>query len=519
MGMVENVVTGIWNLLGSGSGQDALTWATGDAQLQENPRAMYQLRRMLYDNQWAFTDKSTGELVLGLRNPTAAAVKFHGFTTWPGSLPDALPIVTSLPKDRSQELTSAIHQIWTWSDWQTKKQEYARHKARDGDGLIQIATRSSNGVIDQVYFNLVDVEHLTDFDTDQRGFLTWLRLDVPMSRRMNDGTLQRWIHTEVWDKERGDQRVWDHQQGLNAAIDDLKVPDEINLLMDMTGTNMIPFVHGRHISEGDKRGAAAIDHALVKAFEASRMATRLHELGFIYGEPDLQITTIHTHDSQGRAIQTPRIKTNEKGVVKLGGKNLWEPPAGFHLEGVPADVQLEQLRLMLQDHLQHIQEGDLPQLAYYKLASSSRDLSGEALGHMLKPAIELAIEARGNSESELVRANQIALTMAIHHGLVYDRTKPFRNLGSYDRGDFDHRFAEREIIPMTATERAEVEKKRSETAINRQGYGWSDRALLKEDGLTEEEITLMDTERETTERERGERLLRAGAAGDVDRDV
>lgn len=521
MSYVKNVLTGLWHLLGRNTGHDALQWVEQHNELMNDPQALYRLRRMLYDNSWAFRDEASDELILGLRNVTAALVHFYTFTTWPGQLPDALPIETDGNSDHTQTLTSAIHQVWRWSDWQTKKQLYVKTKARDGDALIQIATRNRINAdgqvqVDQVYFNLIDVMFITEMDVDHRGFLTWLRLDIPTSRRLPNGKTEGYVETQVWDKATGTQRVWEHRKFAGAQLEDLGDPDRIVTLESMTGTDMIPIVHGKHAEDGSVRGVAAIDHALVKMHEASRMATRLHSMAYQYGEPDMQLVGT-AYDPDGRPMSPPRLSLENGGKLSVGRKTFYNPPPGYMVKGVDLSVHFNELLAILQDHMLHIQESDLPQLAYYKLASSSRDLSGEALGHMLKPAVESAIEARSLSEAELVRANQIALTTAIHHGL-----KGFADqfdMRAYDNGLLDHRFATRDVIPMTARERADVEKLMSEAAVNKQGYGYSDKQLQREAGLTEEEIDRMAAEREATDAERGERLLRMASAGGVDRDV
>jgi hypothetical protein len=76
-----------------------------------------------------------------------------------------------------------------------------------------------------------------------------------------------------------------------------------------------------------------------------------------------------------------------------------------------------------------------------------------ALKTLLGPAIARVLEARGNAEPALVRANQMALTIAAIHGL-----EGFRDLGTFENGDFEHTFAERDVIPMSAKEKAETVK-------------------------------------------------------------
>src|SRR5690606_38981588 len=131
---------------------------------------------------------------------------------------------------------------------------------------------------------------------------------------------------------------------------------------------------------------------------------------------------------------------------------------------------------VLNAHGEHLQQADLPELAYYRIADS-RELSGKAIRFMLTAAFAPAEEATGNAEAVLIRANQMALTIGAYHGL-------FTDIGDYKTaykdGDLDHTFRARSVVPLSEEEEAQVAYVRSQAAEKRRGYGWSNRALLKE---------------------------------------
>jgi hypothetical protein len=69
---------------------------------------------------------------------------------------------------------------------------------------------------------------------------------------------------------------------------------------------------------------------------------------------------------------------------------------------------------------------------------------------MLGPAIKRLEEARGNAESALVRAHQMALTIGQNLSL-------FGNLGGdFDSGAFEHAFEARDILPTDDLEMAQT---------------------------------------------------------------
>ena len=108
---------------------------------------------------------------------------------------------------------------------------------------------------------------------------------------------------------------------------------------------------------------------------------------------------------------------------------------------------------------------------------------------LLSQAVDRTIEARGNIETGLARADAMALTMGVNAGL-------FRRIGTYERGDFEHTFAEREVIPFSTQEQAETLKTEVDagiplvTAARRRG--WAD-AELKVLELDQKNETTNDT--------------------------
>ena len=92
---------------------------------------------------------------------------------------------------------------------------------------------------------------------------------------------------------------------------------------------------------------------------------------------------------------------------------------------------------------------DLPEMIYSELQDRSGDLSGVAIRNLLAAATDRLLEARGNGEAALIRANQMALTIGQNLGL-------FSNIGSYEDGDFEHTFAKRPVWDASELEQAEV---------------------------------------------------------------
>jgi hypothetical protein len=453
----------------------------GDAPKVDH-HATYEMLRALYFNDWAGQEAGSDHLILGLRNPVAAVVNFYAATMWPGTLPDALPVAPGSGVASPDELVAAIHELWGWSNWNSQKQVYARNAAMLGDSLIKVATRSdAAGAVRRVYFDLIDPDFLTDFDTDERDYLTYVRLDVPRERRAGD-TVEPYTHTEVWDKVAGLYRVWEHNRGATADLRDLGTPDR-EATMASFGIDFIPFVFSKFRDIGQKRGVAAVTTALVKAHEANRMATEGHRRLYQYGTPDKQLVGAGMRDGDGLPMPAPKLRLDDAGIVQLNGKSFWVVPGGWRIEDILSNINFSAHIEALDRHLAHLQQTDLPELAYYQIADA-RELSGKAIRFMLTAAISNAEEARGTAEAALIRANQMGLTLGSRHKLP-----GFQSLGAFEAGQLDHTFEKRSVIPLSEEEEAQIDKMKAETQALKRGRGYSRRFLMQQDGLSEDEIT------------------------------
>lgn len=469
------------SLFGHGHVDYGLAIGNQVGQAKEQPAEMYRFLKSLYYNDRAERQAGQDGLVLGLRNPTKALVEFYVDTMWPGTLPDALPIEVDEENPHPDLLTEAIHQIWEWSNWEHRKQVYARSAAMLGDSLIKVATRTnSQGHVDSVYLELIDAEHLTDLDVDERDYLTFLRLDIPRQRR-REGRTETYIHTEVWDKGSNTYRVWEHQHP-GRDLDQLGPPTMEEEITSF-GFDFIPFVHSKFIDVGDKRGIAAVTTGLVKAHELSRMASRLHQIMFRHGEPD---TVLYSDilDDDGNPISPPLI--DDRGSTEdAGGAKLYRLPSGWKLQSLIANLPYMAHLEVLNAMWEHLEQTEFPELLYGKIGalSGSDARSGRAIRYMLTPALARAQAARANAEAALVRAHQMALTIGKINGLP-----GFTELLDYETGALNHWFAERDIIPISEDEQAGIDKVKAETAVLHMSVGYPEDRILTDLGMTDQEV-------------------------------
>lgn len=386
------------------------------------------------------------EGMMGLRNPAHRVVEFYVAKLWAGQLPAALPIVSD-----NTRIAEPIQQIWKWSNWGAKKQVAARYLACYGDLFIKVASSGLPGAPDKVYLQVIRPAHVTEIKADERDFLTFVRIDIPQTLTEN-GRAKKVYHTEIWDKAAQFYRQW-ASDGPGVSIDRLGRP-MVETPFANFGIDFIPIVHAKFQDIGEPRGMGAFTHALDKIDEANRMATRLHQLLFRFNDVTWAVTA-NAMDAAGRPLPAPSINLDGKTVTDdyltqvSTGTKVARMPGNSKLESLVPDLHYDEALSILQDMMKEL-EADLPEMTYFRLLDAGQDLSGKAIRYMLSGAVDKVLEARGNAESALARADAIALTMAAQLEL-----EGFTGIGTYEAGDFEHAFGERSVIPLSEAEKRE----------------------------------------------------------------
>lgn len=413
---------------------------------QYNYLRAYVLNNGLYDVLRAtLTNLSAPkEALRPLRNPAYRVVSFYSAKLWPGTLPGALPIETD-----NQRIIEPIEQLWQWSNWNSEKQAMSRSFPMYGDVFLKVATKSEGNQVSRVYLQNLEPQSVTDFSADERGYLTYVRIDVPQVRRKEDGKTEPYVLTEVWDKATQLFRRWEHKKGAKTGLNDLGAPID-EQPFSVFGIDFIPLVWQPFIHIGDERGMAAITPALDKIDEANRQATRLHQMIFRYNKP-LWAATAGGVDPSGRPLPPPRLNSSDGATLELSDDPATDDvvrlPGATTLAPLVPTLNYDSALSVIRDQMAEIRY-DLPEMTYSELQERT-DLSGVAIRYLMEAAVDRLIEARGNAEAALIRAQQMALTIGQATGL-------FSGLGSYEAGDFEHTFTERPVLTLAELERAQV---------------------------------------------------------------
>lgn len=430
--------------------------------------AVYQMVQ-----QAAFEAGVYTEQMMGLRNPANRVVEFYVGKLCPGK--DGLAIET-----KDAQLQKAVEQVLIWSNFAVKKQPAVRTFAMKGDVFFKVSSRRDvpEGPVKQVFIQEIKPEYVTKIESDERGFLVYVRIDIPSVVEV-DGNHITVYYTEEFYKDAGTHKIWpNNKYGPKKTIKGLGSPDIEKKLSDYGG-NFIPVVQGMFKDVGEDYGTGAFTHALDKIDEANRMATRLHQLLFRYNRA-IWALKANAASNDGRPLPPPQLgdgsgSDTEGETVTLGADSkedtLVKLPGYSELDSLIPDIKYAEALSILQDQMAEL-EADLPELAYYRLKYSTRELSGIAVRYLLGDAIDKVREARGNFFDALVRSLQMALTIGQNNAL-------FPGLaGSYEAGSFDFTFREGDVIALSEKERSEIYRNykaaNMPTAISAERAGFSD---------------------------------------------
>lgn len=440
--------------------------------------------------------------VESLRNPVPRIVEFYSDVLLTGDLEEAFPLKSDPKEDDSNEerdsLKEAILKVWEWSNLQQQKQVLKRFTALYGQCWLKVVRPAGKGFC---YLQIIRPQHVTAFEEDERGNITYIRLDIPDVEEVEGREKHIW-RSEVWrkgedenDAPRDGEAIFATTERRNADT----VPSEKRLreaagakgvkkFSELHGADFVPFVTVNAADTGEDRPAPVYSAGLQLVDWINREATRLSDLFFRFNKAFKGVVGIG-NDARGRPMAPPKpegvrdlgamyaeqqgmqqgaytqMQGGERGAI-LSRQNENISIEGVAVIGLPGDAQMVDLApninyaaavQWLDKHLRELYE-ECPELLYYAVEGRANQ-SGSALRTLLAGAVHRAEEMRSNILSALVKADKMTLTVAQEAGFPdFSATK----IGTYEGGGFEHSFDPPEIFPASEDEREAARTKKLE---------------------------------------------------------
>lgn len=447
--------------------------------------------------------------VRSIASPAYRVAEFYAGHLWPGETIEEAFTFTS----GSTALQEAVLQVWDWSNFGAKRNMFARRYAILGNLFIKVAQSDDK---QRVFFRYLDPRWVTRhlIDSQDRGYLTYCRLDIPQERVKDDDTVETYYVTEIWDKLNNRFRRWEHKHGPNAKPDVMGTPTHNDTIVRLFGFDFIPIVFAPFKDDAQLFGLGAYQLQLDKIDEGNRLATELHSKLFRHNQPT-NVVMANAVDRSGRPMPAPRIPgfegymrqplnpsirygtdgaQNTAGavptvdVVDVGDEQWIYLPGAASIESLVPKIAWDAALSILVHHLGELAE-DLPEMVYAQIRNMPGDASGEALRIRLMAAVDKALDARANIIPALIRLNKMAVTIGQNGGL-------FGTVGTFKDKKLDHTLRLLPVIPTNEIERLDADGKKAANAVVKDQAGWPRRMIFIEAGYTEAEATEMVSQRD-----------------------
>lgn len=368
--------------------------------------------------------------IRGIYNPVGRLVDLYVAKVYGGALDMESAERGAIPLAQANDaLRAAIVQVWKWSNWQTAKSLFIRYGAMMGDAVIKVVDDRSR---QQVRLEVVHPSKVAEVERDVMGNVKLVRLEY---ERTDPDTGEAYTYREEIDKENfrtfrnNEPFAFFEDKGGNPVA---SWPNEYGF---------VPMVIASHKEFGLQWGACAFHNSLGKIDELNDAASLLND--------QVRKTVSPVWYLAGVA------KRSDTSVSDGGNKD--KIPALYGPEGSQPYPMV--MPLPIEDAIGNIREllaeleRDMPELSLHRLREGG-NLTAPGVRTAYGDAIDRIKEARGQYDSALVRAQQMAVAIGGYNR--YDGFAGF-NLQSYERGQLEHYIAERPVIDdaLSLSERVE----------------------------------------------------------------
>ena len=369
-------------------------------------------------------------------NPVPACVAFYMANT----LGRDLAIVAE-QDGRQEAVAAAVEQVWQWSNFGRLAEELVETAAVLSDAFVRVAEKvdADTGETTAVYLQVIPPETVRSVVTDERGFVTSIRIDTPRQESVFGTEARNHVHVEFWRKrwpDTADGGVRFYEIGSAADVEDERLTDAVRAqTFEELGYDFIPVVYGR--------ATAHWWFMTDQIDQYNRQANRLHRLnrptGVIHGR--------HV-DADGRPMPAPRVQTTEQTTTyeeSADGAAGWIRVPGnseFTWASSPIDFGAAVAQLA------RIRQGVEDALPEYRVATlDATQVATETLQVLFGMAGERVLSLRETLEAGLSRAQEMALSMGQLAGLPGFEAA---TIGTWEDGGIRHGFEERDVFTPTA---------------------------------------------------------------------
>ena len=416
-------------------------WDTYQARLLRYQIYTAYLNNTAYSSLESFSPvlKASNRLykkIRGIYNPVARQNKLLISYIYGGSIDmehltgGAIPIVTANPA-----VIDAIRQTFTWSQWGVNKSLMVRWGASLGDVALKIVDDRER---QKVRMEVLNPGQIRDVELDEVGNVKAIIIEYERAENPIIGDIQPSRFGVLNTRQ---AKTYTYTEKIDAEkFQTFKNGEPFPYYSDMNGQPLtewpneygfVPVALGGHAPLGLTWNANAFYESLRKVDEVNDQASLLND--------------------QVRKVVIPLLfgkNIRQKNDIQLAGSEedkyniIYSTSENSDLVPIAPNIDIAGVAGNIKDMLAEL-ERDLPELALQRMRENGGNFTSPGVRAAYSDAEGRIIEARGNYDSTLVRALQMAISIGGYNG--YTNFQSF-NLDSYDRGDLDFYVKDRPVI-------------------------------------------------------------------------
>ena len=331
-------------------------------------------------------------------------------------------------------LRNALRQLWVDSNWGTQKSLYVRMGTIIGDSFLKLVDDRQR---EKVRIEVLDARKVREIIKDPVGNIKAATIEYIKTETDDQGKEKEFVYKEAIDKEWfrtfKDDEPFAFFEDVNGAPV-FEWPNEYGF---------VPLVHVQHKDVGLKYGAPPFHNTLGKIDELNDAASILNDnvrkaVGIVWFMPGMKKANLEISGQLDDATSTTEATAQKDKVPMLFGGTSQNPQNPFPM--VP-NIDIAAAGQNILNMLAEI-ERDMPELSLHRLREGGNQ-TAPGVRAAWNDAIERIVEARGNYDNGLVRAQQMGVAIGGYRN--YQGFTGF-DLNSFDAGRLEHTIAERPVI-------------------------------------------------------------------------
>jgi hypothetical protein len=396
------------------------------------------------------------------------------------SKPSALPIVTE-----NEAIRAPIAQVWRDSNWQAKKEIWARFGAVMGDSAVMVV---DDPIKQKVQFKVIDPRTLRDVSRDSFGnviaYIIEEQRPDPESR-MVTGLPAYAIYTEACERVGESIRYATYRNGIpydwrEYAEGD---PDAGTLTQWTEDYGFVPLVFVQHRDVGQGWGWSELHPSISKLHETDDLASKLSDWIRTAVDCPTMFSGASPPSADGTATGNEIVVGDDEDVPKGRSRipilYANDPNTRPHFLIAPLDITAAS------KHIASILAGlvdDHPELLADDIGANA---SGEARKVAREKVEALVLQRRSGYDDAMTRAHQMAISIGAMKG--YPGFDGF-TVDSYSHGDLDHSIGPRQVFAVDKEAKLRESQAMAQIVKTLTDAGVSKESAMRQAGWSEEDI-------------------------------